>query len=120
MPYSLNLPLYKEIPIGNSDCVTFSVTKVADLKLSNSISIQQMLQNDLKMTLCINNNCFNHSERHYPISKELISTLCELKATNKQSCPIKLTFTNNGTTPLHFYVILEELSLDVALFDGVS
>jgi hypothetical protein len=120
VPYSLDMPLYKELAVGESGCIAFSVTKIVDLQLTTSIPISELIHNTLDMQLCINGNCLKLEDRHYKISKDMISSLCKLDSSKKESCPIIVNFTSSSSASLQFYIILEESSIDIALFDGIS
>lgn len=47
LPYSLNLPLYKELLPGVTSCISFYLTKEVDLELTTSLPIPQLLEGAL-------------------------------------------------------------------------
>lgn len=65
MPYSLNLPLYKELGAHASGCLSYSITHKDDLILSTSVAIERLLQGHLKLELCIKDKCLQRTTSHH-------------------------------------------------------
>lgn len=119
-PSSLNVPGYKHLGGGSSQCSAYFVTNITNLELVISIPLEDMLKGALILQICLNGQCkVQPPARSYLLSKVHLAAACSQDDQDSHACPIQLNFTNNSTATLYFDFILRQSSSDILLFDGI-
>jgi hypothetical protein len=78
--YSLNLPLYLEVSAGEKVCTLYSLTKIAELEVTSTVPLVNLLNQTLHMVVCLNGNCLSPTlSHHLLISKNEIISYCKFE-----------------------------------------